>query len=544
MVSKELETLKKWLDTLSPEEREGAIEALQAIQAARMGGGGGGFVPPEIEIDPDLEQPETEGSDELDPDTEIDDPDKILKGKDDSEKESDDSKDDGDSESEAESKDGKEHDPTKKKGEHKPSSGKGDTDKLDDMTSQDSGDKGDNPDLDPSHPDKAKSDDSKDTDDLIDDTDDGLPTDLVDDAETAAAKKHEVFRRKVELTTGRKQIKRALKRIEDGKAVVSKEDEETLRSLDEQLSELLDKLNEHPESVEDMSAEDFNALIKKVLDTVDKTGIVHKEITDVDARIKKIEDEFNDGLSSEELDDEDAANRSKDPEYKKMKAREAEKERLRKELEASKSELEASKSAGFNGNIETFKADLKKAVGDQIQDMIEVEEETYAIVNRHHEDDDMAVPGVRIDEIPDTKKPSIEIYFDQSGSWGSSEVERGMKAIQDILKLEKEGYLTINIYYFSQILSQDQEAARREYRQECWDLVIDNINAAPKAKNVIIMTDRDIGYDYGYAGHRGCRNGKGTVVDGCVWYLWKGGRRVPEARLKLKGRKGTFEYTV
>ena len=94
-----------------------------------------------------------------------------------------------------------------------------------------------------------------------------------------------------------------------------------------------------------------------------------------------------------------------------------------------------------------------------------------------------------------------------------------MAAIRDILKLEKEGYLTINIYYFSKILSQDQEAARREGSQEWWDLVIDNIDAAPKAKNVIIMTDDDIGHDYGYAGHHGCRNGKGTIVDGCVWYL-------------------------
>jgi hypothetical protein len=102
----------------------------------------------------------------------------------------------------------------------------------------------------------------------------------------------------------------------------------------------------------------------------------------------------------------------------------------------------------------------------------------------------------------------------------------------------------VNIYYFSKILSQDQAAARSQGSQECWDLVIDNIMSAPKTKNVIIMTDTDIGYDYGYAGHHGCRKGKGAVVDGCVWYLWKHGSRVPEARTKLKGRKGTFEYAV
>ena len=30
------------------------------------------------------------------------------------------------------------------------------------------------------------------------------------------------------------------------------------------------------------------------------------------------------------------------------------------------------------------------------------------------------------------------------------------------------------------------------------------------------MTDTDIGVDYGYAGHHGCRRGKKCVVDGCV----------------------------
>jgi hypothetical protein len=288
----------------------------------------------------------------------------------------------------------------------------------------------------------------------------------------------------------------------------------------------------------DSDAEEFNDFVNKILDAVDELGVRHVKIGDRTSKIAKIKADMEDELTADELAAEDSENRHRDPEMKKLKARELENERIRREMEKDKG------SGSFKGAMADFRADLKKAIGDQIQDMIEVEEDTWARVNRHHEDDDMAMPGVRIDDIPDYKKPSIDVYFDQSGSWGTEEVERGMAAIADILELEKEGLLKLEIYYFSEILTQDQSAARHRGGRECWDLVIDNIDAAPKTKNVIIMTDRDIGFDYRSPGQRGCVSGKGTQVDGCVWFLWKDGSRVPMASKKLRGRKGTFEYSV
>ena len=524
MTQEELDRLRDWMSTLSADEIQGVKDALARIAAGRMHGGGGKMPKSEAEIDPDLEQPEDDPMDRsMDPDTEIDDPDHVL----DHDK-SDDEGDDGDGKDldspDEEDSDDSEGKSEKSKSKEKETHGKSDasTDTEEDETDSDDAEEEGTP---------------GDEKDLIDDTDSDLPSELADDKEKTEAKKQEVFRRKVEISTARKQIKRALSKATKTPDLLTDEDKSDLEKKDKELSDLFDKIKENPDSITDMSADEFNAMIKQVLDAVDKAGVKHIEIKDVPSRVKKLETDLEDPLTIDELNDEDSENRARDPEFQKMKAREKEKERLQKEIEASRSLFS-------KGNIETFKADLKRAIGDQVQEMIDVEEETYAIVNRHHEEDDIAVPGIRIDEIPDEKKPTIDVYFDQSGSWGTAEVEKGMAALKDILQLEKEGLLILNIYYFSKILSQDQKAARLEGSQECWDLVIENIMAEPKTKNVIIMTDTDIGYDYGYAGHHGCIKGAGGTVQGCVWYLWKRGRRVPEARTKLKGLKGTFEYSV
>lgn len=488
------------------------MDAISAVIGAREGGmpiPPGFPIPPETEIDPELEQPTPEEPTPPD-DTEFENPDDIdMPGSTDDE--DDDDEDKGDPKKSDESDPGKAED--KKEGDE-------------------------------SDPGKSEEGDSKkpDDDDLVDDEEESkLDKDLTKDGAEEEEKKKmesEAFRRRVEAASCHKQIKRALDKDEKSESPsLSEEDKATLKEIDEKLSEMHKELKENPEKVKDMSASEFNELINKALDIAEKAGVAHTKIDNVKDRIAKIKDDAADVYGNELLDDEDKQNIVTDPEYQKMKAAEREKERLKRELEAAR-------GAAFKGNMETFKADLKKAIGDQIRDMMEVEEETYAIVNRAHELDDIAVPGIRIDDIPDENKPSIDVYFDQSGSWSESEVRQGMAAIKDMLDLEKEDYLKLNIFYFSEILTTNQAAARSRGARECWDLIIQNIDAAPKTKNVIIMTDSDIAVNYNHPGQHGCIKGPGTVVPGCVWFLWKNGDRVPEASIKLRGRKGTYEYKV
>ena len=543
MTKEALKELQDWLATLSGDALQGALDALQTVQASRTGADGSMPPPPTMDIDPELEDPEVAPSSTADDDVDVEDPDGVLKDKHEKAAEREEEKDD-------------------KKG----SSGSGKASKTDSIDTEIHDDEEDD-EYDKENEDEAKSEGAKsdsepeseiesdselvddektdeeeideiDDDEMVDDDDIELSDTLTKDAEEEAAKQEEIFRRKVDLAGAIKQIKRAEKKIAQGEVTATEAQIKELSDLKDEAEKRLTELTENPESVKDLDADDFNDFISKILDAVDKLGVRHVKIGDRSSKIKKIKDDLEDALTSDDFDNEDSENKQRDPDFKKLKAREAENERIKREMEKDLG------AAAFKGNIEDFKRDLKKAIGDQIQTMIEVEEETYARVNRHHEDDDMALPGIRIDEIPEYKKPSIDIYFDQSGSWGKSEVSRGMAAIADILELEKEDLLKLNIYYFSEILTQDQNEARARGLRECWDLVIQNIDTEPKTQNVIIMTDSDIGHDYGSPGQRGCKNGIGTTVSGCVWFLWKNGKRVPEASKKLRGRQGTFEYSV
>jgi hypothetical protein len=516
MTKEEIKALQDWINAASGDELEGIMDALSAIQAARLGGSGGGGMPPPpvLPVDPDLEDPESlDSEDSPEDDLEIDDPEDLLKKKskeDKSEDDSEDTKDLPDDPKEADKeKDGESKDGESKDGEAK------------DKESETDGTE------------------KKETE-LVDDDDSRVSDDLTKDKQAEEAKKNEVFRRKVDIATAKKQLKRALSKIDTGVAG-DETDREEIKKLTEELEELYSDLKENPEgALERMTKEEFDTIISKALDKAEDLGVTHKKITDVEARLAKIEQDNEDETLIDIANMEDAENRGKDPEFQKQKAREREAERIRKSIEQEAEEG----GSPFRGDIETFKAELKKAIGDQISEMIEVEEETYSRINRWHEDDDLALPGIRIDEIPENSKPTIDVYIDQSGSWTDADVKRGLAAVAEIAKLEDENLLKLRVYYFSAILSQDAVAARSRGEYECWDMIIENILAKPKTKNVIIMTDTDIGHDWGVPGCHGCIKGPGAVVESCVWFLWKNGRRVPEASRKLRGRKGTFEYSI
>lgn len=517
MDKNQLENIKKWIETLNNEngEKQGALDALEAILNAKQSKGGISLpkdnLPPEAPIDPDLKKPETDKP-TVD-DTEIEDPDDILKDTKDSE--------------------GGDGIPDEK---DKPSE---DTDKKDKENSEDTSEKES----------KDSSKEEKEGGDGIPDKKEIDDTDLLTDKEKELVKDHEKeekekvkdFGRKVNLSSAIKQLKKAEDEltkdpVKEKESGVSKEELENTRK---ELEDILEGLKSDKEkTLEKYSEDEINTKINDALDKAAKCGVGSKKFSDeeVKAKFNEIEADSTDALSNDDLSTEDSSNLQVDPERAKLKAREAEKERLKKEIETAR-------TASFAGNIEKFKEDLKKAIGDQIAEIIEQEEDTYSIPDRHHEDDGMMTPGVRIEDIPDYKKPSIDVYIDQSGSWSDRDVTKAMSAIKEILKFEEQNLLTLNIYYFSEILSTSQEAARLRGSQECRGLIIDNILTEPKPKNVIIVTDRDIGYSYETPGHLGCRkDGRHVTVDGVVWFLWKDSSRVPEASVALKGKQGTKEY--
>jgi hypothetical protein len=286
---------------------------------------------------------------------------------------------------------------------------------------------------------------------------------------------------------------------------------------------------------EPMDAEEFDDKINKALDVVDKiVDVKYFDEEENKERLSDIERDIMDPIYADELEMEDESNKAEDPMAKKLKAREAEKKRIK--------DLADKETAAGTGSLEKFKQDLKQAIGEQIGKWQEVEEPTHAKVDRHHEDDDMASPGYYVDEIPEEEKPSVDVYIDQSGSWQDSDVRIALNAVAELLKFEDEELLDLNIFYFSEFLSTDRAYARAHGRYECWDLIIEQICAKPKTKNVVMITDHDIGINWHAPGCHGCKVGPSVTVDGCVWFLWKNGSREPMAPAKLRGKQGTFQY--
>jgi hypothetical protein len=571
---------------------QGARDALEAILNARMASKMDGIVidaPEEIEVDPDLEKPEGEDVDVFD-DTKYDDPDKLLDRKktdnddDDADEEPDDSDSDEDDDSEGPGGDSDEDD-SKGDGSDKDSDkkdGDGDSDDSDsDDTDSDSDDASkpsgsdtstdkdskekDSKDSDPSKDsssrldaedalrdkkDKAdsKKDDKKDKEDdsegkekpeedgeyevdpLEDEeeeeVDDSEFGDEIDDSFSKDEKKEKEHRRQIgEASSIKSQAKEILKKKADE---ISEEQKEKLEDIIKQMDEILD-------SEEPMDSEEFDGIISKALDVLDDiVDIIYMSEEENEKRISEIEQDLMDPLEAEELEQEDEINKSEDPTAKKLKAREAEKERIKK-----MADHEASVTAG---SLEKFKQDLKQAIGEQVGKWLEVDEPTYSMPDRHHEDDGIMAPATRIDEVADENKPSVDVYIDQSGSWSDRDVKIALNAVAELLKFEEQELLNLNIFYFSQYLTTDRAYARAHGGYECWDLIVDQINAKPKTKNVVMITDSDIGHNWGIEGCHGCRSGAGVTVDGCVWFLWKNGSREPMAPVKLRGKQGTFQY--
>ena len=268
-------------------------------------------------------------------------------------------------------------------------------------------------------------------------------------------------------------------------------------------------------AVEDMTDDEFNRDYNNILDQIDSVVPV-KYSTDVQGRIDAIKADATSTLSKREIDAEDAANIRAD----------------RKHAEANQRELNKYDTKRLKG-MEAFAKLLYKAIEDQVKE-VEADEETYSALDRRHEDDPLLVKkGIRLD----SKKgdiPTVDVYLDCSGSWADYHLARAIAAVAGIKEFVDAGKLYLNIYYFSNHVHSDLASARAEGGTTAWMEILENIKSH-KTKNVVLVTDNDMSYQ--------ALNGPNLIVDGCVWFLWKGSR-CPEIVSKLHGRRGSSEFNL
>lgn len=105
------------------------------------------------------------------------------------------------------------------------------------------------------------------------------------------------------------------------------------------------------------------------------------------------------------------------------------------------------------------------------------------------------------------KVPSVNVYFDRSGSWDSNKTKQGYQIISTFNNYVKQGRLKINLLYFSNNVHEVEADAIREGGTE-GQPILDHISST-RPDNVVIMTDDDI-YD--------CETN--VTVPGAVWLLF------------------------
>ena len=268
-------------------------------------------------------------------------------------------------------------------------------------------------------------------------------------------------------------------------------------------------------ALEDIDDEEFSDFVNTILDEINNVTPV--AYSDPDERKVKVKQAMENNLETRDIEME-----------QEMQVR-ADKRRKR----ANQSELD--KYTNYRP-ISEFYVDLYRTIADQVK-QVEIDNQSYDEINPEYDDDVIMKADVTQYE-QRQEKPSIDFFFDVSGSWEDSDVELGKRFVSSLKEFVDRDELELNMYYFSDIVGQDLNTVRKYGGTSAWTKILDTIKSN-NAKNVVVMTDGDMDI---YA----AKSGQKCLVEGVVWYIWKiggyyttGAKELPKY---LKGMQGTTQY--
>ena len=268
-------------------------------------------------------------------------------------------------------------------------------------------------------------------------------------------------------------------------------------------------------ALEDIDDEEFSDFVNTILDEINNVTPV--AYSDPDERKVKVKQAMENNLETRDIEME-----------QEMQVR-ADKRRKR----ANQSELD--KYTNYRP-ISEFYVDLYRTIADQVK-QVEIDNQSYDEINPEYDDDVIMKADVTQYE-QRQEKPSIDFFFDVSGSWEDSDVELGKRFVSSLKEFVDRDELELNMYYFSDIVGQDLKSVRKYGGTSAWTKILNTIKSN-NAKNVVVMTDGDMDI---YA----AKSGQKCLVEGVVWYIWKiggyyttGAKELPKY---LKGMQGTTQY--
>lgn len=575
------------IDLTNPEARKGAMEAIDAILASRIdlsGIGGGGLPggkpaePIEVEIDPDLLQPSVKHHPPMnnDDDIEVEDEEDLLskvkhnksddsdeqddsesgnssgdttdgddanESSDDTDDDTDDSDNDAsDSESTESTADSDESEMSNEQEESDEQTALDDTGELEandeseeseESEESDEADYEDAQDSD-SENDGEESEGSGELDDLEDsdeadeydaneEPEDDSEEDFLDDEIKTATKGGDADKKTEARKIKRERTLNAAKEAL-AKAQANKAPKALISELENAIAALETLVEAASKNIADLSDEEFNTMINRVFDAIDALGtgdLTYSTEEERQAKAKEIKADLSSTKTQAELSAEDAATIR--AETQAVKARNAEADKYRTKSRKS-----------FQG-FQAFMDSLQRGIALQVS-YEEERDDTWSAISRRNSGAGVLRQGQKINELPNKKVPIIDFYFDQSGSWDESDLEVGNQAVEALAKMQEDGKIKINIYYFSNNVYENAEDARNEGGTQAWNEIVKNI-VVTEATNVVIMTDDDM--ENWWKGPKALKH----TVSGFVWYLWRNGENAPRLPRDLQGRGGTMQYS-
>ena len=249
------------------------------------------------------------------------------------------------------------------------------------------------------------------------------------------------------------------------------------------------------------------------------------------AQIEKEKEEFGD--DEEEESEEDRQKRIDD--IKNALEDEVTKSDIEKETstkvdkDIKKKKAAQDKMSKASSPIQRFKTSLDRFLADQVKRQ---KNKTWKKSDMRYEGSGIMRRGKTYTR--NTKIPKINVYFDQSGSWGPEDIKVGMQAIGVLNNYEKRGEIEKDIYYFSDHITSTPVSGGTGAGAELVEHII-----ATKPDNVIIMTDSDMDYQ----GWTEILSAPKIKVPGAVWFLFRGAasKALPEW---IQGRKQTKSFII
>lgn len=297
-----------------------------------------------------------------------------------------------------------------------------------------------------------------------------------------------------------------------------------IHELEQALQALTSIQEAKAKKLQDLSDEEFNMAINRVLDAIDACGDHDLTFTTDEERqltAKEIQADLEDPNTARELSAEDAEIIRR--EHQAVKARDKETDKYRTKSRDS-----------FKG-FQEFLLSLTRAMALQVK-IDDEQEDSWSAINRRYSGTGVLKQGRRVNDLPNSTIPIIDFYFDCSASWGASDIAIGKKAANALAELEEQGKIKVNMYYFSNDVFTDFASAEAQGGTMAWNEIIKNV-IATQATNVVIMTDDDM--EDWWKGDKALR----YTVPGYVWYLWKNGSNAPRLPRDLKGRSGTQQFS-